>query len=73
MDIKKILKDPDQRRDLIQGVVNFCCRLEGHEHEIVVGSGEGKMSDGHLAAQTDPDSCDKRIEKLEKALAGLEE
>ena len=31
--IKEILADPELKAELIAGVVNFCCKLEGHDHE----------------------------------------
>jgi hypothetical protein len=32
VNIKKILKDPKLKAELIKGVVKFLCQLEGHNH-----------------------------------------
>jgi hypothetical protein len=32
--VKALLADSTQRRRLIDGVVAFCCALEGHEHKL---------------------------------------
>lgn len=30
--IRELIRDPETRRELVEGVVRFCCALEGHEH-----------------------------------------
>ncbi len=33
VDIKKIIRNPKLKAELIKGVVRFLCQMEGHEHD----------------------------------------
>jgi hypothetical protein len=48
VDIKAALADPEDRQRLVDGVVQFCCQLEGHDHKGV----DNGTEDGHSGGES---------------------
>lgn len=60
VNLRAILSDPAQRRELIAGAVRFLCRMEGHKHEPPeqpYGPGAFCEDCGHFACRHDMEGC----------------